>query len=327
MRPSVSVCDENGDPKLRGAGQLPAVYSLPVGAIIMVKDGEQVLAGDIIARKPRETSKTRDIVGGLPRVAELFEVRKPKDMAVVSEIAGTVSFAGEAKGKRKLIVTPEVGESKEYLVPKGKHITVSDGDFVECGDLLTEGNPELHDILRTKGEKYLAAYLVDEIQEVYRFQGVGIDDKHIEVIVRQMLRKVKVDDSGSSYLLPGTMVDRRKIMEVNDALQERIDNGETEVSLVTVEPMLQGITKASSSSDSFLSAASFQETTKALTDAAIRGKSDYLYGLKENVIIGKLIPAGTGMDVYNNVKIVKNDAYLEHNSAAMSSATMPSTLG
>ena len=301
FRPSVSVCDENGDPKLRGAGQLPAVYSLPVGAIIMVKDGEQVLAGDIIARKPRETSKTRDIVGGLPRVAELFEVRKPKDMAVVSEIAGTVSFAGEAKGKRKLIVTPEVGESKEYLVPKGKHITVSDGDFVECGDLLTEGNPELHDILRTKGEKYLAAYLVDEIQEVYRFQGVGIDDKHIEVIVRQMLRKVTVTEPGGTSFLVGEQVDKAEFKAKN---QKAMAEGR---SPATAEPLVLGITQASLTTSSFISAASFQETTKVLTEAALKGKMDYLRGLKENVIVGRLIPAGTGYREYVDQDITVPD--------------------
>ena len=191
---------------------------------------------------------------------------------------------------------------------------------------MTEGNVFPGDILNILGVQAVQDYIISEVQKVYRLQGVDINDKHIEVIVRQMLRKVKVDDPGSSYLLPGTMVDRRKIMEVNDGLQERINNGETEVALVTVEPMLQGITKASSSSDSFLSAASFQETTKALTDAAIRGKSDYLYGLKENVIIGKLIPTGTGIDVYNNVKPVKNDAYLEHTGSSMPPSTIPSSL-
>ena len=267
-----------------------------------------------------------DLTQGLPRVEELFEARKPKGLAIIAEFGGRVSVT-DTKKKREVVVTALNGESKEYLIPYGSRIKVMNGDEILAGDPITEGSINPHDILRIQGVRGVQDYVLKEVQRVYRLQGVDINDKHIEVIVRQMLRKVKVDDSGSSYLLPGTMVDRRKIMEVNDALQERIDNGETEVSLVTVEPMLQGITKASSSSDSFLSAASFQETTKALTDAAIRGKSDYLYGLKENVIIGKLIPAGTGMDVYNNVKIVKNDAYLEHNSAAMSSATMPSTLG
>ena len=292
LRPSISVCDEEGNPKQRPNSLMPAVYSLPVGAIIMIKDGQEVHAGDVIARKPRETSKTRDIVGGLPRVAELFEVRKPKDMAVVSEIAGTVTYAGESKGKRKLIVTPEVGEAKEYLVPKGKHVTVSDGDFVESGDLLTEGNPELHDILRTRGEKFLAAYLVDEIQEVYRHQGVGIDDKHIEVIVRQMLRKVTVLDPGGTSFLVGEQVDKAEFKSENE---KTIAEGRAPA---TAEPLVLGITQASLTTSSFISAASFQETTKVLTEAALKGKRDPLRGLKENVIVGRLIPAGTGYREY-----------------------------
>ncbi|WP_035066578.1 DNA-directed RNA polymerase subunit beta' [Nitratidesulfovibrio termitidis] len=290
-RPSISICDENGDPKIR-SGNLPATYSLPVGALIMVKAGQEVQAGDIIARKPRESSKTKDIVGGLPRVAELFEVRKPKDMAVVSEIDGTVTFAGETKGKRKLVVTPETGEAKEYLVPKGKHITVSDGDFVEAGELLTEGHPELHDILRTKGEKFLARYLVDEIQEVYRFQGVGIDDKHIEVIVRQMLRKITVLDPGGTSFLVGEQVDKGEFRQENS---RAMGEGRTPA---TAEPLVLGITQASLTTSSFISAASFQETTKVLTEASLRGKMDYLRGLKENVIVGRLIPAGTGYREY-----------------------------
>ena len=201
-RPAISIVDPaTGEILKRRNGTSDAIFNLPVGAIVMVKDGDMVNSGDIIARRPRETSKTKDITGGLPRVAELFEVRKPKDMAVVSEIAGTVSYGGESKGKRRLIVTPEIGEPKEYLVPRGKHITASDGDYVDAGDPLTEGSPELHDILRTKGEKYLASYLVNEIQEVYRNQGVAIDDKHFETIVRQMLRKVTVIDPGQTTLL------------------------------------------------------------------------------------------------------------------------------
>ena len=291
-RPSISVCDENGNVKQRPHSVASAVYSLPVGSIIMVKDGEAIQAGDIIARKPRETSKTKDIVGGLPRVAELFEVRKPKDMAVVSEISGTVSYAGESKGKRKLVVTPEIGDSKEYLVPKGKHITVADGDFVEAGDPLTEGSPELHDIPRTRGEKYLARYLVDEIQEVYRFQGVGIDDKHIEVIVRQMLKKVTVLDSGGTSFLVGEQVDKAEFKAEN---HKAIAEGRQPA---TAEPLVLGITQASLTTSSFISAASFQETTKVLTEASLKGKMDYLRGLKENVIVGRLIPAGTGYREY-----------------------------
>ena len=292
FRPSISICDEQNVVKMRPGSSISATYSLPVGSIIMVKNGEAIQAGDIIARKPRETSKTKDIVGGLPRVAELFEVRKPKDMAVVSEISGTVAYAGESKGKRKLIVTPEIGEAKEYLVPKGKHITATDGDFVEAGDPLTEGYPELHDILRTRGEKYLARYLVDEIQEVYRFQGVGIDDKHIEVIVRQMLKKVTILDSGGTSFLVGEQVDKAEFKLEN---QKVMAEGRQPA---TAEPLVLGITQASLTTSSFISAASFQETTKVLTEASLKGKMDYLRGLKENVIVGRLIPAGTGYREY-----------------------------
>jgi DNA-directed RNA polymerase subunit beta' len=310
-KPSITVLNENGEPRMRPDTNVPALYPLPVGALIMVKDGMQIAAGDIIARKPRESSKTKDIVGGLPRVAELFEVRKPKDMALVSEIDGMVSFSGETKGKRKMVITPEVGESREYLVPKGRHITVSEGDFVEAGELLTEGHPELHDILRTKGEKYLANYLVEEIQDVYRFQGVTIDDKHIEVIVRQMLKKLTVLDPGQTSFLVGEQVDKQEFKEEND---KAISAGNTPA---TAEPLVLGITQASLTTSSFVSAAAFQETTKVLTEAALRGKQDYLRGLKENIIVGRLIPAGTGYREYVNSDIVvpeqreKADKFLE----------------
>ncbi len=292
FKPSISICDENNTPKVRPGSVVNAVFQLPVGAIIMVGDGKDVRAGDIIARKPRETSKTKDIVGGLPRVAELFEVRKPKDMAVVSEIDGIVSFGAETKGKRKIIVTPETGDYKEYLIPKGKHITVNDGDFVTAGELLTEGYPELHDILRIKGEKFLANYLVEEIQDVYRFQGVNINDKHIEIIVRQMLKKVLILDPGDSGFLAGEQVDKIRFMDEN---RECMGKG---LKAAMAEPLVLGITQASLTTDSFISAASFQETTKVLTEASLLGKEDYLRGLKENVIVGRLIPAGTGFRRY-----------------------------
>ncbi len=298
FKPSVAVLDAKGEPQMRPGTSVPALYPLPVGALIMVKDGAEIKAGDIIARKPRESSKTKDIVGGLPRVAELFEVRKPKDMALVSEIDGMVNFSGETKGKRKLVVTPEVGEAKEYLVPKGRHITVSEGDFVEAGELLTEGHPELHDILRTKGEKFLANYLVEEIQDVYRFQGVTIDDKHIEVIVRQMLKKLTVLDPGQTSFLVGEQVDKQEFKAENDSA---IAAGLTPA---TAEPLVLGITQASLTTSSFVSAAAFQETTKVLTEASLKGKQDYLRGLKENIIVGRLIPAGTGYREYVNSDIV-----------------------
>jgi len=297
LRPSVALCDADGSIKMRGDSSIPAVYQLPVGAILMIRDGQELAAGDIFARKPRETSKTKDIVGGLPRVAELFEVRKPKDLAVVTEIDGVVSFEGETKGKRKLKVTPEIGEAKEYLVPKGKHITVSDGDFVEAGEQLTEGQPELHDILRIKGEKYLANYLCEEVQDVYRFQGVGIDDKHIEIIVRQMLKKVTVIETGESSFLVGEQVDKQEFRQENLRL---VAEGRQPAK---AEPLVLGITQASLTTSSFISAASFQETTKVLTEAALRGKMDPLRGLKENVIVGRLIPAGTGYREYVHSEI------------------------
>ena len=296
-RPSISIVDERGNPKSRPGTNTPAIFSMPVGAILMLRDGQDVFEGDIIARKPRESSKTKDIVGGLPRVAELFEVRKPKEMAVVSEIDGLVSFGAETKGKRKIVVTPEAGDFKEYLIPRGKHVTVQEGDFVEAGELLTEGYPELHDILKIKGEKFLAKYLVDEIQDVYRFQGVGINDKHIEIIVRQMLKKVSILDSGETTFLIGEQVDKIRFMEEN---LRCVEEG---LKPAMAEPLVLGITQASLSTDSFISAASFQETTKVLTEASLMGKDDSLRGLKENVIVGRLIPAGTGYRRYMESEI------------------------
>jgi len=296
-KPAISIVDDSGKVKARPDSMVEATFQLPVGAIIMIRDGDYVKAGDVIARKPRESSKTKDIVGGLPRVAELFEVRKPKDLAVVSEIDGVVSFGPDTKGKRKIIVTPETGDSKEYLIPKGKHITVSEGDFVEAGELLTEGYPELHDILKIKGEKVLARYLVEEIQDVYRFQGVSIDDKHIEIIVRQMLKKVSVTDAGDTTFLIGEQVDKFRFMEEN---QRCMAEG---LKAATAEPLVLGITQASLTTDSFISAASFQETTKVLTEASLQGKEDSLRGLKENVIVGRLIPAGTGYRRYMDADI------------------------
>ncbi len=300
FKPMLSITDAQGNVMMRPGNansSLKAEFSMPVGAILMVKDGDTIRAGDIIARRPRESSKTRDIVGGLPRVAELFEVRKPKDPAVVSEIDGVVTFGAESKGKRKIVVVPEVGDSKEYLIPKGKHITVVEGDFVEAGDLLTEGYPELHDILSIKGEKYLARYLVEEIQNVYRVQSVNINDKHIEIIVRQMLKKVSILDPGDTGFLIGEQVDKVRFMEENRAV---VTKGGAPA---TAETLVLGITQASLSTDSFISAASFQETTKVLTEASLSGKSDSLRGLKENVIVGRLIPAGTGYRQYADATI------------------------
>jgi DNA-directed RNA polymerase subunit beta' len=231
-------------------------------------------------------------------VAELFEVRKPKDQAVITEIDGVVSFGPDSKGKRKIIVEPEVGEPRVYLIPKGKHITVAEGDFVECGEPLTEGHPDLHDLLRIKGEKYLAAYLVDGVQDVYRFQGVYINDKHIELIVRQMLRKVTVLDPGDTGFLMGEQVDKNRFFRTNAKV---LASGQRPA---TAEPLVLGITQASLTTESFISAASFQETTKVLTEAALLAKKDYLYGLKENVIVGRLVNAGSGFRAYVHSDIV-----------------------
>jgi DNA-directed RNA polymerase subunit beta' len=291
MRPRIAVANAEGETVGRAL--------LPVGAYLSVSEGQEVAAADEVAKIPRETTKTKDITGGLPRVAELFEARKPKECAIVSEVSGTVSFGPDSRGKRRVIVTPEeeVGEPREYLVPKGKHISVHEGDRVRDGEALMDGSSNPHDILRIKGDKELAKYMVDEVQEVYRLQGVKINDKHIEVIVRQMMRKVRVNNVGDTDFLVGEQVDRVFFEEAN----ERMDAAGKE--RATAEPLLLGITKASLSTESFISAASFQETTKVLTEAAIWGKTDSLHGLKENVIMGRLIPAGTGLAEYKNIGI------------------------
>jgi len=297
-RPRISVKDiEGGTALIPGSAKGVARYHLPIGAIIMVNEGEAVSPGTVLAKIPRETTKTKDITGGLPRVAELFEVRKPKENAILSEIDGTVSFGQYTKGRRKVMITPEIGEPLEYLIPKGKHVSVLEGDYVRAGEPLMDGSANPHDILRIRGIKALAKYLVDEVQEVYRLQGVSINDKHIEVIVRQMLRQVSVTEVGDSNFLLGEHVERWRFEEENDKIIE------TGGKPATAEPLLLGITKASLSTESFISAASFQETTKVLSDAAVAGKVDYLKGLKENVIMGRLIPAGTGLPSYRNLDI------------------------
>ncbi|MEK6704226.1 MAG: DNA-directed RNA polymerase subunit beta' [Bdellovibrionota bacterium] len=291
-RPRISIVDEKGETlRIEGTNRFSR-YMIPVGANLVIADGDVIKAGDTIAKIHRETTKTKDITGGLPRVAELFEARKPKDAAVITEIDGTVSFGKDTKGKRKIVVTPEVGEPKEYLIGKGRHLAINEGDYVKAGEPLMDGPINPHDILRVLGEKALAKYLVDEIQEVYRLQGVRINDKHIEVIVRQMLRKVRIKDVGEVSFLPGEQIDK-SVFETEN--QRVMQSGGAPA---TAEPLLLGITKASLSTDSFISAASFQETTKVLTEASIAGKVDYLRGLKENVIMGRLIPAGTGLPKY-----------------------------
>ncbi|MGB5345270.1 MAG: DNA-directed RNA polymerase subunit beta' [Woeseia sp.] len=288
LRPVAKLVNSDGKEVCFANTDIPAVYALPAGAIVSMSDGSKVEVGDVIARIPQESSKTRDITGGLPRVADLFEARKPKEPAIMAEYSGTVSFGKETKGKRRLVITDEAGESHEELIPKWRHLNVFEGEQVVAGEVIADGEPNPHDILRLRGVEELSDYLVREIQDVYRLQGVKINDKHIEVIIRQMLRKVLVVDPGESNYLRGEQLDKARALEVQEEMA--IQNKDT----LTYEPMLLGITKASLATESFISAASFQETTRVLTEAAVRGLKDDLRGLKENVIVGRLIPAGTG---------------------------------
>jgi DNA-directed RNA polymerase subunit beta' len=298
LRPRVSIKNPEGRTiKIPGTESF-ARYFMPVGAILQVQEGQEVLPGDVLATIPREISKTKDITGGLPRVTELFEARRPRDYAIISEIDGVVRFGEESKGKRSIIVVPEVGDPQEYLIPKGKHILVHEGDYIRAGESLVDGPPNPHDILRVLGEKELAKYLVDEIQQVYRLQGVSIHDKHIEVVVRQMLKRVRILEPGDTSFLPDEAVEKWKFDEENRRVVAQ--GGEP----ATAEPLLMGITKSALATDSWISAASFQETTRVLTDASIHGKIDYLRGIKENIIMGRLIPAGTGNREYQKVQIV-----------------------
>ncbi|MFH1083713.1 MAG: DNA-directed RNA polymerase subunit beta' [Pseudomonadota bacterium] len=298
VRPRLSIKDSSGKTAgLPGSKKAKARYYFPVGAIIMVNEGDQVGPGAVLGKIPRETTKTKDITGGLPRVAELFEVRKPKETAIITEIDGVVSFGKYTKGKRKMTITPDVGDPVNYLVPRGKHVSVLDGDYVRAGEALMDGSADPHDILKIRGLKELAKYLVDEVQEVYRLQGVRINDKHIEVIVRQMVRQVSVTDIGDSDFLLGDNLEKWRFEEENKKIIEK--GGKPALA----RPLLLGITKASLNTESFISAASFQETTKVLSEASIAGKVDFLRGLKENVIMGRLIPAGTGLKSYRNVEI------------------------
>jgi DNA-directed RNA polymerase subunit beta' len=297
LRPRISMKDEKGRTMNLPGSASQARYLLPVGANIFISEGDMVEAGDVIVKIPRETTKTKDITGGLPRVAELFEARKPKEYALISDIDGAVEFGKDLKGKRKVVIRPDVGESKEYMIPKGKHVSVHEGDFVKAGEALMDGPSNPHDILRVLGDKALARYLVDEIQEVYKLQGVKINDKHIEVIVRQMLKRVKIKEVGDTHFLVDDQVEKFVFEEENARVMK--EGGKPAVG----EPLFLGITKASLITDSFISAASFQETTKVLTQAAVAGKVDNLKGLKENVIMGRLIPAGTGLPKYKQLEL------------------------
>jgi len=310
LRPMVRLIDENGGLISLPGTDIPAQYFLPAGAIVGVKDGAEVKVGDVLARIPQESSKTRDITGGLPRVADLFEARKTKDPAILAEATGMVSFGKETKGKQRVIITDADGEQHETLIPKWRHITVFEGEFVEKGETIAEGELTPHDILRLRGVEELADYLVKEIQDVYRLQGVKINDKHIEAIIRQMLRKVEITASGDTDFVKGEQVERTLLNAVNEKVEKE---GRIPASY---ESLLLGITKASLATESFISAASFQETTRVLTDAAVRGISDNLSGLKENVIVGRLIPAGTGLAYHEQRrKQRKGDAAAESESS------------
>ncbi len=293
LRPQVKLFDIKGDEVRMHGSDHAVTITFQVGAIITVLDGQQISVGDVLARLPQESAKTRDITGGLPRVAELFEARTPKDSGMLAEFTGTMSFGKDTKGKQRLVITDLEGATHEYLIPKDKHVLVHDGQVVNKGELIVDGAPDPHDILRLQGIEALAIYITDEVQDVYRLQGVKINDKHIEVIVRQMLRRVVVTDSGDTKFIRGEQVERAHLLDEND-------RATAEGNLpASYEPVLLGITKASLSTDSFISAASFQETTRVLTEAAIMGKRDELRGLKENVIVGRLIPAGTGLAYHN----------------------------
>ncbi|GMU72901.1 MAG: DNA-directed RNA polymerase subunit beta' [Burkholderiales bacterium] len=300
VRPQVKLLNDRGEEvKIPGTDHAVTI-SFPVGALIVVRDGQQVAVGEVLARIPTESQKTRDITGGLPRVAELFEARSPKDAGMLAEVTGTVTFGKETKGKQRLIITDLDGKEHEFLIPKDKHVLVHDGQVVNKGELIVDGPADPHDILRLLGIEALSRYIVDEVQDVYRLQGVKINDKHIEVIVRQMLRRVQVDDAGDTKFIPGEQVERSDLLDENDRVTAEGKQP------ATFEYMLLGITKASLSTDSFISAASFQETTRVLTEAAIMGKRDDLRGLKENVIVGRLIPAGTGLAHHNARKRQKS---------------------
>ncbi len=289
LRPMVKLVDDKGEDLSIAGTNIPAHYALSAGAIVGMEDGAMANVGDVIARIPQESSKTRDITGGLPRVAELFEARKPKEPSIMAEISGIVSFGKETKGKQRLVITPTEGDHYEALIPKWRHITAFEGEHVEKGEVIADGAPDPHDILRLKGIPELATYIGNEVQEVYRLQGVKINDKHIEVIVRQMLRRAEIKAPGDTKLLRGEQLERTRILEENERVEAE---GKMPA---TYQPMLLGITKASLATESFISAASFQETTRVLTEASVSGKVDRLRGLKENVIVGRLIPAGTGL--------------------------------
>jgi DNA-directed RNA polymerase subunit beta' len=314
LRPQVKLLDANSQEiKLAGSDQLVNI-TFQIGCIITVRDGQDVGVGEVLARIPQETSKTRDITGGLPRVAELFEARSPKDAGMLAEVTGTVSFGKDTKGKQRLVITDLEGAAHEFLIAKDKHVMAHDGQVVNRGESIVDGPADPHDILRLLGVEALARYICNEVQDVYRLQGVKINDKHIEVIVRQMLRRLLIVDGGDTRFITGEQVERAELLAEN----ERVEAEGKRVA--QYEHVLLGITKASLSTDSFISAASFQETTRVLTEAAIMGKRDELRGLKENVIVGRLIPAGTGLAYHRVRRKQAAQAELEQAAAAAEAA-------
>ncbi|MCG8314297.1 MAG: DNA-directed RNA polymerase subunit beta', partial [Pseudomonadales bacterium] len=303
-RPVVRLLDENDNPIVAGVGDTPIQYFLPAGSILQLTNGNHIGVGDVVARIPQESSKTRDITGGLPRVADLFEARKPKESSILAEITGTVGFGKETKGKVRLVITPDDGsEPYEELIPKWRQLNVFEGERVEKGEVISDGPSNPHDILRLKGVSAVANYIVNEVQDVYRLQGVGINDKHIEVIVRQMLRKVEISETNDSSFIKGEQAELARVLDENEVLEK------DSKFLAKYDRLLLGITKASLATESFISAASFQETTRVLTEAAVTGKADDLRGLKENVVVGRLIPAGTGF-AYHAERRRQRDAEL-----------------
>ena len=316
LKPRITLRDEKGEVIKKADGNVARYYLVP-DSILSVKDGQKVSAGDVLARLPKETSKTKDITGGLPRVAELFEARRPKDSAIIAENDGVIEFGKEVRGKQKISIVSTKGETSNYLIPKGKHVNFNQGEKIKRGEYLLDGSPAPHDILRILGVEKLTEYFVNEVQEVYRLQGVVINDKHIETIVRQMLKKVEIKEPGDSDLLLGEIIDLLDIQKMNDELVK--DNKKP----ASFERVLLGITKASLQTNSFISAASFQETTRVLTDASIRGKVDHLEGLKENVIVGRLVPAGTGLTKMSWDKQAKNQDKLKLDKIAKAEAENP----
>jgi DNA-directed RNA polymerase subunit beta' len=318
LRPIIKLVDKKGEELLIPGTEIPAHYLLPANAVVNIEDGAEIKVGDVIARLPQESAKTRDITGGLPRVADLFEARKPKEPSIMAAITGTVGFGKETKGKQRLVITGVDGEHYETLIPKWRHITAFDGEHVEQGESIADGSPMPHDILRLKGVHALANYIVTEIQEVYRLQGVKINDKHIEVIVRQMLRKVEITEPGDTKLLRGEQIEKSRALDENEKM---IEAGKQPAKW---DPVLMGITKASLSTESFISAASFQETTRVLTEASVCGKVDHLRGLKENVIVGRLIPAGTGLSYHieRQQKSTEEEVIMDEAAAAIPLVTV-----